>query len=69
MGQTLPRFWHSCKKGGAGAKKFSFLRLFFAEPIFAYGMAQKINLFFVLLLFFLADNNTLCRKLNIFHIV
>ena len=51
MGQTLPRFWHPCKKGGRG-KFFLILRLFFAEPIFARGMTPKIDSFFALFFFF-----------------
>ena len=34
VGQTLPRFWHSCKKGGSRKKNFIFT-FFFREPTFA----------------------------------
>ena len=50
MGQTLPRFWHSCKKGGRGKNYFIFA-IFFAEPIFAEGV-KPIIIFFA---FFFAD--------------
>ena len=50
MGQTLPRFWHSCKKGGMG-KNYCIFAIFFAEPIFAEGVNPIINFFS----FFFAD--------------
>ena len=62
VGQTLPRFWHSCKKGGRGKNYFIFA-IFFAEPIFALGMKPIIHFFSAL---FFADNNTLCQELIIF---
>ena len=46
---------------GAGAKKN--FAIFFAEPIFAKGEEQKINIFLRFLFF--AENNTLDRELNI----
>ena len=44
------KFLHSCKKG-AGAKNILFLRFFFAEPNFAFGMTPKINFFFAFYFF------------------
>ena len=49
-------------KRGAGAKK-NYFAICFAEPIFAQGMTPKKT--FLRFLFF-ADDNTLCRELNIF---
>ena len=44
MEQTLPQFWHSCKKGGTG-KNYCFFAIFFAEPGFAEGVKPIINFF------------------------
>ena len=49
VGQTLPRFWHSCKKGGRGKKYFIFA-FFFGGTHFCVGHDAKI--FFSRLIFF-----------------
>ena len=59
MGQTLPRLWQSCKKGGRGQKKIC---VFFCGAHFRVRREANNYFFFA---FFFVDNNILCQELNI----